>query len=72
MSSTCRILASDAEKQALQTRALNLSLQYSFVTPLTSMVVTKPEGEERSEVAEKPVETGGCESRTPASLAAQF
>nr|XP_060487246.1 inter-alpha-trypsin inhibitor heavy chain H4 isoform X6 [Panthera onca] len=51
------ILASDAEKQALETRALNLSLQYSFVTPLTSMVVTKPEGEERSEVAEKPVET---------------
>uniref|UniRef100_A0A8C9JMQ6 Inter-alpha-trypsin inhibitor heavy chain 4 n=1 Tax=Panthera tigris altaica TaxID=74533 RepID=A0A8C9JMQ6_PANTA len=65
------ILASDAEKQALETRALNLSLQYSFVTPLTSMVVTKPEGEERSEVAEKPVETGGCESRTPASLANQ-
>uniref|UniRef100_A0A673U5Y2 Inter-alpha-trypsin inhibitor heavy chain 4 n=1 Tax=Suricata suricatta TaxID=37032 RepID=A0A673U5Y2_SURSU len=66
------ISASDAEKQALETRALNLSLQYSFVTPLTSMVVTKPEGKEQSEVAEKPVETGGCESKTPASLAAQF
>uniref|UniRef100_A0A673UFQ2 Inter-alpha-trypsin inhibitor heavy chain 4 n=1 Tax=Suricata suricatta TaxID=37032 RepID=A0A673UFQ2_SURSU len=65
------ISASDAEKQALETRALNLSLQYSFVTPLTSMVVTKPEGKEQSEVAEKPVETGGCESKTPASLAAQ-
>ncbi|XP_041617678.1 inter-alpha-trypsin inhibitor heavy chain H4 isoform X2 [Vulpes lagopus] len=51
------ISASDAEKQALETRALNLSLSYSFVTPLTSMVVTKPEGEQRSEVAEKPVET---------------
>ncbi|XP_029773739.1 inter-alpha-trypsin inhibitor heavy chain H4 [Suricata suricatta] len=51
------ISASDAEKQALETRALNLSLQYSFVTPLTSMVVTKPEGKEQSEVAEKPVET---------------
>uniref|UniRef100_A0A673U9Y3 Inter-alpha-trypsin inhibitor heavy chain 4 n=1 Tax=Suricata suricatta TaxID=37032 RepID=A0A673U9Y3_SURSU len=62
------ISASDAEKQALETRALNLSLQYSFVTPLTSMVVTKPEGKEQSEVAEKPVETGGCESKTPASL----
>ncbi|XP_039099528.1 inter-alpha-trypsin inhibitor heavy chain H4 [Hyaena hyaena] len=51
------ISASDAEKQALETRALNLSLQYSFVTPLTSMVVTKPEGKEQSEVAEKPLET---------------
>uniref|UniRef100_A0A3B3TND1 Inter-alpha-trypsin inhibitor heavy chain H3 n=1 Tax=Poecilia latipinna TaxID=48699 RepID=A0A3B3TND1_9TELE len=27
-------------------RALNISLQYSFVTPLTSMVVTKPETED--------------------------
>nr|XP_035958465.1 inter-alpha-trypsin inhibitor heavy chain H4 isoform X10 [Halichoerus grypus] len=51
------ISASNAEKQALETRALNLSLHYSFVTPLTSMVVTKPEGKEWSEVAEKPVET---------------
>ncbi|XP_034854487.1 inter-alpha-trypsin inhibitor heavy chain H4 isoform X5 [Mirounga leonina] len=51
------ISASDAEKQALETRALSLSLHYSFVTPLTSMVVTKPEGKEWSEVAEKPVET---------------
>ncbi|XP_004411579.1 PREDICTED: inter-alpha-trypsin inhibitor heavy chain H4 [Odobenus rosmarus divergens] len=51
------VSASDAEKQALETRALNLSLQYCFVTPLTSMVVTKPEGKEWSEVAEKPVET---------------
>uniref|UniRef100_A0A8C0JTM4 Inter-alpha-trypsin inhibitor heavy chain 4 n=1 Tax=Canis lupus dingo TaxID=286419 RepID=A0A8C0JTM4_CANLU len=48
------VSASGAEKQALETRALNLSLSYSFVTPLTSMVVTKPEGEQRSEVAEKP------------------
>ncbi|KAF6312958.1 inter-alpha-trypsin inhibitor heavy chain 4 [Rhinolophus ferrumequinum] len=50
------VSASDAEKQALETRALGLSLNYSFVTPLTSMVVTKPEGQEESEVAEKPVE----------------
>uniref|UniRef100_A0A8C0JUN6 Inter-alpha-trypsin inhibitor heavy chain 4 n=1 Tax=Canis lupus dingo TaxID=286419 RepID=A0A8C0JUN6_CANLU len=54
------VSASGAEKQALETRALNLSLSYSFVTPLTSMVVTKPEGEQRSEVAEKPVETSRC------------
>uniref|UniRef100_A0A671G236 Inter-alpha-trypsin inhibitor heavy chain 4 n=1 Tax=Rhinolophus ferrumequinum TaxID=59479 RepID=A0A671G236_RHIFE len=52
------VSASDAEKQALETRALGLSLNYSFVTPLTSMVVTKPEGQEESEVAEKPVENG--------------
>ncbi|XP_045385956.1 inter-alpha-trypsin inhibitor heavy chain H4 isoform X3 [Lemur catta] len=50
------VSASDAERQALETRALNLSLRYSFVTPLTSMVVTKPEGQEQSQVAEKPVE----------------
>ncbi|XP_007451952.1 PREDICTED: inter-alpha-trypsin inhibitor heavy chain H4 [Lipotes vexillifer] len=46
----------DAEKQALEAQALNLSLSYSFVTPLTSMVITKPEGQEQSQVAEKPVE----------------
>ncbi|XP_045048322.2 inter-alpha-trypsin inhibitor heavy chain H4 isoform X2 [Desmodus rotundus] len=50
------VSASDAEKQALKTQALGLSLNYSFVTPLTSMVVTKPEGQEQSQVAEKPVE----------------
>ncbi|KAK2503038.1 hypothetical protein MC885_016061, partial [Smutsia gigantea] len=50
------VSASDAEKLALKTRALSLSLNYSFVTPLTSMVVTKPEGQEQSQVAEKPVE----------------
>lgn len=72
MSPTCRVSASSAEKQALETRALNLSLHYCFVTPLTSMVVTKPEGKEQSEVAEKPVETGRYESRTPPFSAAQF
>uniref|UniRef100_F6W3B5 Inter-alpha-trypsin inhibitor heavy chain 4 n=1 Tax=Callithrix jacchus TaxID=9483 RepID=F6W3B5_CALJA len=50
------VSASDAEQQVLRTRALNLSLAYSFVTPLTSMVVTKPEDQEQSQVAEKPVE----------------
>ncbi|XP_012627021.2 inter-alpha-trypsin inhibitor heavy chain H4 isoform X1 [Microcebus murinus] len=50
------VSASDADRQALETRALNLSLHYSFVTPLTSMVVTKPEGQEQSQVAEKPAE----------------
>ncbi|XP_008701899.2 inter-alpha-trypsin inhibitor heavy chain H4 isoform X1 [Ursus maritimus] len=51
------VSASATEKQALETRALNLSLHYCFVTPLTSMVVTKPDGREGSEVAEKPMET---------------
>ncbi|XP_066206916.1 inter-alpha-trypsin inhibitor heavy chain H4 [Saccopteryx leptura] len=50
------VSASDADKQAFETQALGLSLNYSFVTPLTSMVVTKPEGQEQSQVAEKPVE----------------
>ncbi|XP_006169363.1 inter-alpha-trypsin inhibitor heavy chain H4 [Tupaia chinensis] len=50
------ILASDAERKALETQALNMSLKYSFVTPLTSMVVTKPEGQDQSQVLEKPVE----------------
>ncbi|KAM8758699.1 inter-alpha-trypsin inhibitor heavy chain H4 isoform 1-T1 [Rhynchonycteris naso] len=50
------VSASDAEKQALEIQALGLSLNYSFVTPLTSMVVTKPEGQEQSQVAEKPIE----------------
>ncbi|KAB0364576.1 hypothetical protein FD754_008732 [Muntiacus muntjak] len=49
------VSALDAEKRALEARALNLSLSYSFVTPLTSMVITKP-GQEQSQVAEKPVE----------------
>lgn len=72
MLSTCRVSASDAEKQTLKTRALGLSLNYSFVTPLTSMVVTKPEGQEQSQVAEKPVENGKYESGLPASMAAEF
>ncbi|XP_040145643.2 inter-alpha-trypsin inhibitor heavy chain H4 isoform X2 [Ictidomys tridecemlineatus] len=50
------VSASEAESQVLKDRALNLSLEYNFVTPLTSMVVTKPEGQEQSQVAEKPVE----------------
>ncbi|KAK1332299.1 hypothetical protein QTO34_006972, partial [Cnephaeus nilssonii] len=66
------VSASDAEKQALEAQALGLSLNYSFVTPLTSMVVTKPEGQDQSQVAEKPVESGGCESGLLASVAAEL
>ncbi|XP_062057064.1 inter-alpha-trypsin inhibitor heavy chain H4 isoform X2 [Lepus europaeus] len=48
--------APEAQQQALESRARNLSLDYSFVTPLTSMVVTKPEGQRQDQVAEKPSE----------------
>ncbi|XP_040103114.1 inter-alpha-trypsin inhibitor heavy chain H4 isoform X4 [Oryx dammah] len=57
------VSALDAEKQALEARALSLSLSYSFVTPLTSMVITKPEGQEQSQVAEKPVEDESRDKR---------
>uniref|UniRef100_G1PD69 Inter-alpha-trypsin inhibitor heavy chain 4 n=1 Tax=Myotis lucifugus TaxID=59463 RepID=G1PD69_MYOLU len=65
------VSASDADKQALETQALGLSLNYSFVTPLTSMVVTKPEGQEQSQVAEKPVENGGTSDPSPTKLLAR-
>ncbi|XP_077060064.1 inter-alpha-trypsin inhibitor heavy chain H3b [Siphateles boraxobius] len=43
------------EKDNTKKKALELSLQYKFVTPLTSMVVTKPQGEEM-QVSHKPKE----------------
>uniref|UniRef100_A0A3B1ILS3 Inter-alpha-trypsin inhibitor heavy chain H3-like n=1 Tax=Astyanax mexicanus TaxID=7994 RepID=A0A3B1ILS3_ASTMX len=43
------------EKDAVKEEALKLSLQYQFVTPLTSMVVTKPQGE-KTQIADKPKE----------------
>ncbi|KAF3856303.1 hypothetical protein F7725_017026 [Dissostichus mawsoni] len=42
-------------KENVKREALELSLKYSFVTPLTSMVVTKPEGGD-TEVLHKPKE----------------
>ncbi|XP_047440206.1 inter-alpha-trypsin inhibitor heavy chain H3-like [Mugil cephalus] len=48
---------SGPEKEKVKTRALELSLNYSFVTPLTSMVVTKPPGES-TDVLNKPKEGG--------------
>ncbi|XP_063501988.1 inter-alpha-trypsin inhibitor heavy chain H3 isoform X5 [Symphalangus syndactylus] len=45
------------EKENLTARALDLSLKYHFVTPLTSMVVTKPEdNEDERAIADKPGE----------------
>ncbi|KAF5893106.1 inter-alpha-trypsin inhibitor heavy chain H3-like isoform X1, partial [Clarias magur] len=43
------------EKEATRKKALDLSLKYEFVTPLTSMVVTKPQ-ENETQVAHKPKE----------------
>ncbi|XP_036594579.1 inter-alpha-trypsin inhibitor heavy chain H3 [Trichosurus vulpecula] len=49
--------AQGEEKEKLTAQALDLSLKYHFVTPLTSMVVTKPEDNEDSEfIADKPGE----------------
>uniref|UniRef100_A0A8C4V286 Inter-alpha-trypsin inhibitor heavy chain 4 n=1 Tax=Falco tinnunculus TaxID=100819 RepID=A0A8C4V286_FALTI len=52
------VSAQEEEQKALEARALELSLQYSFVTPLTSMVVTKPTGQQQMELANKPTEAG--------------
>ncbi|XP_076119301.1 inter-alpha-trypsin inhibitor heavy chain H3-like isoform X8 [Alosa pseudoharengus] len=49
------LMLNGEEKEALRKEALNISIKHSFVTPLTSMVVTKPEGED-SQVANKPKE----------------
>ncbi|XP_036414966.1 inter-alpha-trypsin inhibitor heavy chain H3-like [Colossoma macropomum] len=56
------------EKEAAREEALNLSLKYKFVTPLTSMVVTKPQGED-TQVAHKPKEGEKAKQRqhSPAS-----
>ncbi|XP_030632208.1 inter-alpha-trypsin inhibitor heavy chain H3 isoform X1 [Chanos chanos] len=53
------------EKEAVRKETLDLSLKYNFVTPLTSMVVTKPQ-EEDIQVAHKPKERKG-ETRTKTS-----
>ncbi|XP_009458921.1 PREDICTED: inter-alpha-trypsin inhibitor heavy chain H4 [Nipponia nippon] len=50
------ISAQEEDQKTLEAQALELSLQYSFVTPLTSMVVTKPAGQEQMELANKPTE----------------
>ncbi|XP_076118866.1 inter-alpha-trypsin inhibitor heavy chain H3-like [Alosa pseudoharengus] len=64
--STAALVLTSDEKEAVKKEALDLSLKYSFVTPLTSMVVTKPEGED-SHVANKPKEgdTSGDDAGHP-------
>uniref|UniRef100_A0A096LVL8 Inter-alpha-trypsin inhibitor heavy chain 3b, tandem duplicate 2 n=1 Tax=Poecilia formosa TaxID=48698 RepID=A0A096LVL8_POEFO len=64
------LLVSGSEKEKVKSEALELSLKYSFVTPLTSMVVTKPQRED-IEVLHKPKEGDGprVESyATPANI----
>lgn len=52
------------EKENLTAQALDLSLKYHFVTPLTSLVVTKPEdNEDQKAIADKPGEGGHREKR---------
>ncbi|VTJ73545.1 Hypothetical predicted protein [Marmota monax] len=56
--------AQGEEKENLTAQALDLSLKYHFVTPLTSMVVTKPEdNEDQTAIADKPGEGGHGEKR---------
>ncbi|XP_038628352.1 inter-alpha-trypsin inhibitor heavy chain H4 isoform X2 [Tachyglossus aculeatus] len=51
------VSATGEERTKLEARALALSLNFSFVTPLTSMVVTKPGTEDEVQLAEKPSES---------------
>ncbi|XP_072505853.1 inter-alpha-trypsin inhibitor heavy chain H4-like isoform X2 [Notamacropus eugenii] len=51
------VSTSGDRQKNLESRALDLSLKFSFVTPLTSMVVTKPEGQDQAQVVSTPVET---------------
>ncbi|XP_044532516.1 inter-alpha-trypsin inhibitor heavy chain H4-like [Gracilinanus agilis] len=62
------VSASADEKKSLEARALGLSLNFSFVTPLTSMVVTKPEGQDQAQVASKPVEADNNWLSSPSVL----
>ncbi|XP_064013077.1 inter-alpha-trypsin inhibitor heavy chain H4-like [Pogoniulus pusillus] len=50
------ISAQEEKQKILEAKALELSLQHSFVTPLTSMVVTKPDDQQQMELANKPTE----------------
>ncbi|NXT79499.1 ITIH4 inhibitor, partial [Zapornia atra] len=52
------VSAQEEDQRSLEAQALELSLRFSFVTPLTSMVVTKPAGQQQTELANKPTEAG--------------
>ncbi|XP_069721946.1 inter-alpha-trypsin inhibitor heavy chain H4 isoform X2 [Phaenicophaeus curvirostris] len=57
------ISAQEEDQKALEAQALELSLQHNFVTPLTSMVVTKPAGEQQTELVNKPTEADNKKPR---------
>ncbi|XP_021059196.1 inter-alpha-trypsin inhibitor heavy chain H3 [Mus pahari] len=60
------------EKENITAEALDLSLKYHFVTPLTSMVVTKPEdNEDQTSIADKPGEEAIAEASTMSFLTSQ-
>uniref|UniRef100_A0A8C6ID74 Inter-alpha-trypsin inhibitor heavy chain H3 n=1 Tax=Mus spicilegus TaxID=10103 RepID=A0A8C6ID74_MUSSI len=60
------------EKENITAEALDLSLKYHFVTPLTSMVVTKPEdNEDQTSIADKPGEVAIAETTTMSFLTTQ-
>jgi len=55
------------EKTNLTAKALEMSLKYKFVTPLTSMVVTKPEDNiDKAALADKPLEAEATRQSAPA------
>ncbi|XP_038553521.1 inter-alpha-trypsin inhibitor heavy chain H3-like isoform X2 [Micropterus salmoides] len=62
---------SGPEKENVKKEALELSLKYSFVTPLTSMVVTKPLGE-NTEVLYKPKEGATPQAQQPPAGSVQL
>ncbi|KAM9132701.1 inter-alpha-trypsin inhibitor heavy chain H4-like [Pangshura tecta] len=58
------ISAQEEQQKNLQVaRALELSMKYNFVTPLTSMVVTKPDDQQKLHLANKPTESDNEKSR---------
>nr|XP_040060986.1 inter-alpha-trypsin inhibitor heavy chain H4-like isoform X4 [Gasterosteus aculeatus aculeatus] len=61
------LVLSGPEKENAKKEALDLSLKYSFVTPLTSMVVTKPQGE-ITDVLHKPREGKNKEGKSLHSM----
>lgn len=59
---SCSKSGATEERDNATAKALDMSLQYSFVTPLTSMVVTRPETEDSSDgplIADKLTEGKG-------------
>ncbi|KAM6947919.1 inter-alpha-trypsin inhibitor heavy chain H3 [Lycodopsis pacificus] len=64
------LVLSGPDKENAKQEAFELSLKYSFVTPLTSMVVTKPQGE-NTDVLHKPKEGEAAEGRRPSAMGHQ-